>query len=379
MTDLRNVASCAIVVTLAACTAGGGPYLGSPTNALSPQRPARISTGMHNGPVLYLWNEPSESQEPAVSVYANGGAKLVRTITAPGNGTNGFNGMTSDAEGHLFMAYVPLNSSRNPPGYLSIYSRLGSRVVQKLKQSHQFQLPIIDSLGNLETMCAAGRVCTYAAADDQRVVKQQVIRRIALARISPYHKGVHDFAADKSGDLAINRGGVVQVFAPGATTPSWQEAPQTLDGMNSTAFDSKGNLYLAVRCVTDDAGEILEYQPNGKYPLRSIGQLNGIYCPDQVAVDGSDNLYVLQGGFPKTNVTVYPSSSNAPLRTITEGIVNGQSHLMALDVLGDLYITNGGVIGSDPGSVVVFQPGKTLPSRTITQGVLNPQGLSVGP
>jgi len=335
-------------------------------------------TGTPTGPILYVWNGTEYSQGGGVAVYADAGSTLLRTIGPPNSGDI-FDDMTADPSGHLFLAFHLLNDGPHGPGDLNIYWRRGTRVVQRLKQTHPFGLPILDSSENLNTMCAPGRVCTYAASGDQRVVKQDVIRRIALGKISPYYKGAHDFSVDISADLAINRGGVVQIFAPGQTEPYWQISPQTLDGMTSTAFDSKGDLYLAMRCVEPGYdGGVAEYAPNtNKYPIRILSTLDGVVCPEKLAIDASDNLYVL-GGYTQSNVTVFPPTSNTPIRTMTEGLVNAQSHTMILDALGDVYVSNGGY-GSDPGNVVVYPPGESVPIRTVTQGVHNPLKLAAGP
>ncbi|MGA8534671.1 MAG: hypothetical protein WB615_11225 [Candidatus Tumulicola sp.] len=291
--------------------------------------------------------------------------------------------MTADSSGHVFLAvYVP-EAHHRPSGRLNIYSGRGAKVVQSLNQAHVFFLPILDSFGSLFTMCAAARVCEYAAAGNQKVLKQRVIRRIALGKIPPltHHvDGAHDFATDSSGDLAINRGGTVQVFAPGETAPYWSISPQTLDGMTATAFDSKGDLYLALRCVEPGYdGAVLEYAPGSSiYPIRNLSTLDGVVCPDSVKVDTFDNLYVL-GGYTHPNVTVFPPTGDTLLRTMTEGIVEAQGHVIALDSLGDVYVSNSGVFGSDPGSVVVYPAGGSTPIRTVTKGMQNPQELATGP
>lgn len=85
-----------------------------------------------------------------------------------------------------------------------------------------------------------------------------------------------------------------------------------------------------------------------------------------LAADRNDNVYALNAG-SVPNVTVYPSMSASPIRTITQGVTTPQ--IIAMAPNGDLYVGN-----SD--SVVQYAPNGTAPVRTITAGIANPNGFA---
>lgn len=338
---------------------------------------ARAASGKQHGPTLYVLNAAFKDRVPTVTVYGDAGSTLLRTISSPPN-TFGFNDLTADTSGHLFLGYFTGGTHHNEPGFLRIYSDRGSRVVQRLKQSKPFLLSMLDGLGNLFTVCATKRVCEYAAADGSKVVKQDVIRRIALGRL-PHGGFPYGFASDSLGNVAINENGWANVFAPAQTSPYWTITAGPDCGISSMAFDSKGDLYVA--CAGDDySGGILEYAPGeGQYPIRYLYGPDGVGTVTGIKVDSADNVYALNNLGVGLNVIVFPPTGSVPLRVISQGIAREGVHLMTVDSLGDVYVSNSGEFGSDPGNVVVYPPGGTTPVRTVTDGVMNPQELAVGP
>ena len=128
------------------------------------------------------------------------------------------------------------------------------------------------------------------------------------------------------------------------------------------------------------AKRLLNTNPTANMRCAFSAKMTESSAPAKNAVDASDNLYVLGGYVSNDNVTVYPPAGSAPLRTMTEGIVDKQAHSMVLDSLADVYVSNGGYSPSgDPGSVIVYPPGGSTPIRTVTEGIHNPVSLAVGP
>jgi len=362
----------AIAFTLAGCSA---PAL-QPQTSIPATRTA-VSSAKSNDDSLstfYVLNGEYQTNNPDVNVYADGKTRPVRTIS-PAQGSGGFVDITTDAHGHLFVSSLPDGQQLKGPGQLKIYENEGANVVQTLKQGHSFQLPILDPAGNLFNLCAPRRICEYAGTTSGIVVKQDMIRRIALGKISP-EDGVLSLAVDSSGDLGVNRGLLVQVFPPASTTYGWQVDPQALDGLSASTFDPAGNLYVALKCEYPSySGEVDAYSSSSKYPLRRLIENNGIDCPQQLLVDASGDLYVL-GNFP-ASISVYGPDSTQPTRVLTLGLTAGQGHIMRLDAAGNLYVTNSGY-PPDTGSVVVFKPNNNSPALTITKGIAYPRQIAVG-
>jgi hypothetical protein len=236
--------------------------------------------------------------------------------------------------------------------------------------------PIVAPSEDLFAGCAAKNVCEYEGTKGKQIVRQHIIRQIAVGKILPLEGG-RVFLMSDSGQFGVNTGSGVDVYDPGSESPDWIVHPQSVDGITAAAFDSKGDLYLAFPCVTVSSGEVDEYSPGSKYPTRVLKANNGVGCPAQLGFDGSDNLYVLSGGFTENSVVVYSPSSSQPIRVLTQGILKPRALFMAVHHKGDVFVANSSYY-SDPGSVVIFGPSGTTPSATITQGIENPRELAIG-
>ena len=76
---------------------------------------------------------------------------------------------------------------------------------------------------------------------------------------------------------------------------------------------------------------------------------------------------------PPPAVTIYPPGGSIPSRTVTDGIETGVGLTMAVSGSGQLFVGNGGL----PGNIVVYPSGANKPNRTISQGVDQPTYLRV--
>jgi hypothetical protein len=93
----------------------------------------------------------------------------------------------------------------------------------------------------------------------------------------------------------------------------------------------------------------------------------GAVCNDTMTVDVKQLLAVANSS--ANAVTLYAGTQNAPVLTITNGLVNPQG--LVFDANGDLFIA------SEPSSVVEYAPPYTGIPTTIAVGVNHPQALAV--
>ena len=187
-------------------------------------------------------------------------------------------------------------------------------------------------------------------------------------------------ALDAANDLYVSARyeNAVNVYAPGSKTPT-----RTItDGIyepQGLAFDSSGNLYVANSGSTTgqgcgtNPGSVQVYAPGASSPSYTISGAQGICQPFRLAFDATGNLYVanlsLYGGPPGT-VTVYGAGSNTLLRTITNGVTSPWS--LALDKAGNLYVAN-----RFTGTVTMYAPNSTELVQTLSN-IYQPEALVVG-
>ena len=372
----RLVAAFASLAVLTACAGASTLYSAPPATQpgavkTQPERIANARGAGKTGSTLYALNLNTGGSVYSVSVYGDAGATFLRSINLEGN--NGA-ALAADNAGHV---YAEGNSAYT--GLLHIYASRGSKLVQTVQQPHVFGFLTLDTFGNLFTMCAADRVCEYAPGH-QRVLKPLPIRKLAIGK---FGVTAYALAVDGSGNLAVSGAvpgsGAVLVFAPGEREPYWTIDAPPGQYFGALIFDSSENLYV----VTEDG--VAVYAPGGTTPVRTI--TDGIVDPMAFAFDHSGNLFVLNYGDVQRgecstppSVSVYAPGGDTPIRTIIDGIVCADNHVIALDNSNRLYLANGGSVGTyDPGNIVVYPPGGTEPIRTVTQGIANPFFIGIGP
>jgi len=158
-------------------------------------------------------------------------------------------------------------------------------------------------------------------------------------------------------------------------------------------IDGSGNLYVlngassSSSSSSSSSASVTIYNPRH----RLIGTLSsGISAPVAMAVDSAGDVMVANssassasGGSGNGAVQVFAAGSTSPTATISTGIDDPRA--LALDSSGNLYVANaaGGSSSSSSsgsgGSVSVYPSGSSTPSLTIGQGINAPDALAVAP
>ena len=198
MKDLRNLVIVCVASALLAACAENGLTSARPQRQTAETAPASEK----NGPALYVLNSGGSQQDSGVAIYSNGGSCFSAPIYPP-YGPGFFTDLAADTSGHVFIALLE-DGNVHGTGALKIFSKRGTAPAQILHQKHPFFLPVLDGSENLYNLCAEARVCEYAAAGDQRVVKQEIISlaESLLGKIPP-NDGASDFSIDSSGELRL--------------------------------------------------------------------------------------------------------------------------------------------------------------------------------
>ncbi len=168
---------------------------------------------------------------------------------------------------------------------------------------------------------------------------------------------------------------LIQVFAPGVTTPSktLTLTPQPAQTYAAAlAIDSTGNLYVALPQV------IYVYSSTATgtvAPLRTItGAATLIGTVTQMAFDSTGNLYVAtSGSYPASQVIEFPATANG---NAAPTVITAPTYFptgVALDAANNIYISQGNPActgcGSYSAAIVEFPKGSVAgatPTRTIT-------------
>ena len=145
------------------------------------------------------------------------------------------------------------------------------------------------------------------------------------------------------------------------------------------ALDRKAKVYVA-NCNTctysssrpraKPLDSVTIYQRKGTQLLGTI--TDGIYEPQALAFDQSQNLYVSNAGTRRhsPSVTVYAPGSTTPMLTITKEITRPGT--LGFDRAGNLYVADG------QQRVVEYAPASDRILRTIRDGIRAPQALQFG-
>ena len=193
-----------------------------------------------------------------------------------------------------------------------------------------------------------------------------------------------------SGDLVATdaNNNIVEYFAPGANGSA--SPVKTITGTNTglnlpyqVAFDGSNNIYVV---NGNGFGSVVEYAAGASgnaTPIATIaGNATGLDGPEAIAVDSMGRIYV--GNSATNTITVYPPGSTG--NVVPSAVIQGSSYdflidqaLIAVDASNDLY-----VFGRS-NEVEVFAPvtgNPQSPIRTITgssTGLASAEGVAIVP
>ena len=181
---------------------------------------------------------------------------------------------------------------------------------------------------------------------------------------------------------------VVEYFAPGATGAA--TPVRTISGANTglnlpyqVAFDGSDNIYVV---NGNGYGSVVEFAAGASgnaTPIATIGgSATGLDGPEAIAVDSAGRVYV--GNSVNDTITVYPPGSNG--NVVPSAVIQGGTYdflidqaIIAVDASNDLYVCGRSneieVFGAVTGS-------PQAPIRTISgasTGISSPQGVAIVP
>ena len=180
------------------------------------------------------------------------------------------------------------------------------------------------------------------------------------------------FGAFLTAALLVACGGSSSNHLTPASNAKLSVAQSMVVAVTSRPAVASPNLYVA----NQDVSTVTVYAPGSQNVLRTISQ--GVSVPGALALDHS-GLYVANGdsfaikvhrrSVPIDSITVYDTTANKLLRTITEGIKNPNA--LALDRSAILRVNYGNA------SVTAYKPRMNRPFLTISNGVGEPDALAV--
>lgn len=183
-----------------------------------------------------------------------------------------------------------------------------------------------------------------------------------IATITNGILGPGGLTTDRKGNLYVADEGqisgkwTVQVYAPGATTPT-KSYTTDLSSPTDTVVAKDGTIYIAN--FNGLANGWVAVYPKGnvskEYRLSDFG--GG--APLSVALDSKENLYVM-----------YDVSSSSAVNEYKPGAKKGTNLNLAFSSGGGIQVDPAGNVlvaqQLDPSEVLIFPPGQTQPSQTIT-------------
>jgi hypothetical protein len=167
-------------------------------------------------------------------------------------------------------------------------------------------------------------------------------------------------AVDASRNLYVadgQSGGVILVYAPGATSPSRTiQIPPQRGAPGNIAFDAHGNLLVSAFDIEHLTGNVYSIAPGSSRPKNlNLQDLPG----DAVGADKAGNIYV---GGTDGAIAVYAPGSTSPSRWIN-AVGGGFYSDFAATSDGTIYWPN-----YSDGFIYEFAPGASGPTNTVHGG-----------
>lgn len=250
------------------------------------------------------------------------------------------------SNGNTYLYQLPLTASSTPlvtlstgGGYLGLtvsqnklYVAAGSNVVKV------FQLPLTSSSTPIQTLTLSASNALSLAADSS---------------------GTIYVAEDQSGSCCVD------VFQGGASTPTFTLSGASVDAPFGVAIDSGGNAFVA---NNGNIGYFAAPVHSGQAGI-TFGRNN---FNEGLVTDGSDNLYVADGGGIGTMDVYHPPYTTGTTVSSTVTIV-GAIEQMAMSSTGTMYLAM-----QTPNQLDV----RTSPYTSVSLSVptpFAPYGIAVGP
>jgi sugar lactone lactonase YvrE len=317
-------------------------------------------------------------RHPAATVYGLQRGKLLQKIT---DGIDHPTALAFDASGELYVANKEPRGGSTYSGSVSVYAAGASKPARILAQTANPDALAFDDRGYAYVAnkwyhapsyyCSLGSVGVYAPG-----------QTIPLREIggNGYVVEPRALAFDAAGNLYVanniiaygscGAGNTVTIFAPNVPAPS-VTISDGIDYPCALAL-APGVLYVAnappkgVKHLP--YGSVTEYDLSTNALLRTI--TDGIRTPDALALDGKGNLYV--GNLNGRNVSVYTPGSTSPSRVITQGATSPKALLFG--ARGNLYVAN-----LYQNTISAYDPGKNSPRLTIHVPIADPVSIALSP
>jgi YVTN family beta-propeller protein len=326
---LRTLAAIqAALLALAGCSGAGMP---------APVNPSPVTRAAASSEEIFVANHT------AVTVYAANG-KLLRRIAA---GLNAPAALAVDAERNLYVA----NRGNST---VSVIKADSTTVLRTMRTGiSQPRALAFDRQGNLYVGNKGnGTVTIYAP--------NKTAPMLTIVHVDP-----HALTFDRLDRLYVGNPGLneILVFEPHSITAG--RTVHTHNGPLGITVDGNDILY----CVNNT--NVTVYAPTATTPTKQITA--GIDFPSTLA-RFQNTLYVANWGVTQTQstVTVYNLKNLALSQTISRGV--GNPLALAVDGTGNLFVVNGAF-----SNVTVYGPGKTTPMLTISSQIRQPVALAIAP
>ncbi|HLY04008.1 MAG TPA: hypothetical protein VKR56_16100 [Candidatus Cybelea sp.] len=288
----------------------------------------------------------------SVTVYAPGSNTPARRIT---DGLGDLNTMAVDAAGDVFAAN---RSSYEVYEYAAGTTKISHTITAGIEAPVALAA---DSAGYLYVSNC--QHCLYPVTHDTLTIYSPKTFKLLHTITTSWRRQPGQLGFDRSGDLYVDMGGDIDVYAPHGT-----KVLRTIDGAaGAFCFDASGNLYSGQAKYVNSGGRVLVYRPNEMTPAYTITQ--GIADPASLATDAGDDLYVANPA--RNNIVAYEPGKKTPLRTIIVATGLDFPQALALDGENNLYAAN-----QYESSITVYPPGSSEVLRTIYDGIASPSALA---
>lgn len=355
----RPVVFALALVAIAACQGVGE----TPPTAL---RSGRVPSGI-SGTNLYVANSGGKTGAGAVTVYGLERGKLLGTIT---QNVDRPSDVGYDSVRQLIAVANTEPVKGHGSGSVALYTPGSNTPTNVLRETADPVSLAFDTYGKVYVANYQAGVNVYEPYSSRPSL-------VIPSEYSGFSCGVYQpklVAVDAAGNVYVADGPMaigsqeriyeLAIFAPGQVC----SYGGVEIGPPRALLVSNNVVYIACAFPKSD-----RRNPYGFVEVLKVGSsprkiTRGIYTPDGLAVDSSDNLYV--ANLNGHDVSVYPPGADKPGRVITAGVHSPKA--LAIGPLGNLYVSN---LYDD--TVSVYKPGRSTPFVTIKQSIDTPVSVAI--